>query len=75
MTPTEDELTIQGIQPTAFQPHIPTSMEEPTRHPITRPTLSQLFITPISTSVQPKRKLYDGPTDWATWASRKSNFS
>ena len=53
----------------------PTSIKEATRHPITWPTLSQPFITPISTSVQPKRNSYDGTTDWATWASREFNFS
>ena len=50
------------------------SIKAPTRHPVTWPTLSQPFITPISTSVQPKRNFYDGTTDWATWASRKFNF-
>ena len=46
-------------------------MEEPTTHPITWSTLSQPFITPISTSVQPKSNFYDGTTDWATWASKR----
>ena len=41
---------------------------------MTWPTLSQPFITPISTSVQPTRNFYDGTTDWATWASRKIQF-
>ena len=51
------------------------SIEEPTRYPITWPTLSQPFITPISMSVQPKRNFYNGTTNWVTWASRKFNFS
>ena len=66
---------INIIEAIRCQSHTPMSMEEPTRHPITWPTLCQPFITPISTSVQPKRNFYDDTTDWATWASRKSNFS
>ena len=72
---TEGKSTLQGIQPITFQPNTPMSMEEHTRNPVTLPTLFQPFITQISTSVQPKRNFYNGPTDWATWASRQFNFS
>ena len=66
---------LQEIQAITCHPHTPMSMDEPTRHPVTWPTLSQPLTTPISTSVQPKRNYHAGTTDWATWASRKSNFS
>ena len=74
MTPTEGELTSQETLQTIFQLHATMSIKESTKHPITWPTLSQPFITPISTSVQPKRNFYNSTTDWATWASRKFNF-
>ena len=74
VTPTEDELISKETIQISFQLHSPMSIKEPTNYPATLPTLSQPFITPITTSVQPKRNFYDGTTDWATWASRKFNF-
>ena len=73
--PTKDEPTLQDIQAITFQSHTPMSIEEPTRHPLTWQTLSQPFITPISTSIQPKRNYYNGTTDWAKYTSRKFNCS
>ena len=74
VTPPEGELTSQETLQTTFQLHTPMSIKGLTKHPVTWPALSQSFITPISTSVQPKRNFYNGTTDWATWASRKFNF-
>ena len=61
MTPTKGELISQETLQTTFQLHTPTSIKEPTNHPVTVPTLSQPFITPISTSVQPKRNFLMAP--------------
>ena len=74
VTPDEGKLISQETLQTIFQLHTPMSIKEPTKHPVTWPTLSQPFITPISTSVQLKRSFYNGTTDWATWASREFNF-
>ena len=57
MTPTEGKLISQEALQTTFQLHTATSIKESTKHPITWPTLSQPFITPIITSVQPQKEL------------------
>ena len=75
VTPTEGKLISQETLQTTFQLHTPTSIKEPTKHPVTWPTLSQPFITPISTSVQPKRNFYNRTTDRAIWTSRNFNWS
>ena len=75
MTATEGKLISQETLQTTFQLHTPRCIKEPTKNPVTWPTQSQLFITLISTSVQPKRNFYNGTTDRAIWASRKFNWS
>ena len=50
MPPTEGKFTSQETLQTTFQLHTPMSIKEPTKHPITWPTLSQ----PLSLQSQPQ---------------------